>query len=117
MDFILSSDVTCPCSNVYEQSNRCDNLPCDWDTQCQAGICALNSCGDFNHSCKETTWTYNRCDGINCDYNVQCHSNYCRDGGGGKGVCEGSWGEDYYYPDPCGSDSGGGGSDTYNPDD
>ncbi|TNV84110.1 hypothetical protein FGO68_gene15783 [Halteria grandinella] len=71
--------------------NRCENVQCLCDSQCQSGYCYNQKCNiskKFELTCNSsvnflecenfnTIYSTNRCDGVYCVCNSDCQSNFC----------------------------------------
>ncbi|TNV84064.1 hypothetical protein FGO68_gene13936 [Halteria grandinella] len=87
-----------PIEVTLSSTNRCENVPCGCDSQCQegnfcnktSGVCQMGertakSCNQSQFLCSaeyynDSYQTTNRCDGNWCMYDQECSSNFCVNG-------------------------------------
>lgn len=112
--------------NVSAPANKCPNVFCIDDSECQSGFCYYWSDTDANGLCDtfdddpsvgecypNTTYSMNRCDGVACDRDNQCASLVCGDTGL-DALCQ-AWSGEYVqptYPDDGNQNQGSGSGST-----
>ena len=110
--------------NVSQPANKCPNVFCVNDTECQSSYCYYMSGDDISGLCatldedpangecyQNTTYSLNRCNGVSCDRDNQCASLVCG-ATGINGTCQ-AWGGEYVQPtDDQGSSDASSGSAT-----